>query len=110
MKEIKGELRPLVIAGNEQHGNTRSDKIREGPNKRIKKFSRDVVLVKEVSAMNEKIGLHLNGVLRNSDKILIDGLSPILPSPGIGLGYLCDFKSKMRIGRMNKLQSAPTKT
>ena len=83
MEEIEWELRPLVIPRDEQHGDARSDKIREGPNQLIKNFSWDVVLVKEVSAMNEKIGLCLNGVLHNSDKILKDGISPALSPAGI---------------------------
>jgi hypothetical protein len=58
--------------------------------------------------VNEKIGLHLNGLLHNRYEILKDGVSPILPSTGIRLDYLCDLKSKMRIRRMNKFQNTLT--
>ncbi len=110
MKEIEWELRPLVIAGDEQHRDARSHKILEGPNQLIKNFSRDVVLVKEVSAMNEKIGLYFNGMLHDRDKILKEGVSPILPPHGIRLCDLGNLESEMCIRRMNELQNAPIET
>jgi hypothetical protein len=105
MEEIKREFRPLVIAGDEQHGDPRNHKIHKWPNQFIEDFSWDVVLVKKISAMNEKISLHLKRVLYNSHKILEDGLSPILPSSGVRLGQLGNLKSKMCIGSMNELQN-----
>ena len=110
MKEIEWELRPLMIARDEQHGNTRPHKIRKGPNQLVKDFSLDVVLVKKVSAMNEKIGPHFNGVLHDRDKILKDGVRPILPSHGIRLCDLGNLESEMGIRRMNELQNALSKT
>lgn len=97
-----------MIAGDEQYGNPRIHKVHERSSKVIEDLSRDVVLVKEVSAMDEKICLHLDSGLYNRLKILKDGVSPVLSSSGVRLGYLCNLKSKMCVRRMNKLQNALT--
>ena len=106
MEEIKRELGPLVIAGDEQHGDPSAHKIHKWSNQFIEDFPWDVVLVEKIPAMNEKISLHLKSLLYNCHKILEDGLGPFPPSSGIRLGYLGNLKSKMRIRSMNKLQNA----
>lgn len=97
-----------MIAGDEQYGDPRIHKVHERPSKVIEHLSRDVVLVKEVSAMNEKICLHLDSGLHNRLKILKDSVSPILSSFGVRLRYLCNLKSKMCVRRMNEPQNALT--
>ena len=104
MEQIKGEFGPFVIAGDDQYGYPHLSQIKKRLNQFMKCLLWDVVFVKEVSAMNEKIDFSVYGVLYDGQKILENGLGPFLSSLGVALGYPGNLKSQMGICRMNKLQ------
>ena len=104
MEKIKGELGSLVITGDNQHGYPPPAEIQKGPDQFIEYLPRNVVFVKEISAMNEKIGFNVYRVLYNRQKVFKNGVGPSLTPLGVSLDYLGNLESKMGISSMNKLQ------
>jgi hypothetical protein len=52
MEEIKGELGPLMIAGDDQDAGPRLGQFKNRPDQFVKDLSRKVVLVEEIPAVD----------------------------------------------------------
>jgi hypothetical protein len=104
VKEIEREFGSLVIPGNEHHGDAGFGKPSERLNQVIQPLSRDVELVKKISAVNEQIRVSLKGMVYHLHEIPKNGVRPSLPPPAVRRGDLEHFKPEMGVCRVNELQ------
>ena len=96
-----------MVSWDDQDVHLGADEMHKGSNEFIKGIPWDIISIEEVSAVNKKVSLDLEGVFHNSFKILKNRIRPLLSPLGIRLGYLRDLKSKMSICGMDKLQRRP---
>jgi hypothetical protein len=54
--------------------------------------------------MDQQIGLHVSGIIQDSQKIVEDPISPLPPALGIGLADPGYFEPEMGISRVNEFQ------
>jgi hypothetical protein len=80
--------------------------IKNRLNKRIESFPRNVILVKEIAAMNKEIDLFIQSVLHNDQKIFNNGFGPAFAASRVTLEKLGNLISEMGIGRVDELQRA----
>jgi len=104
MEQIKGELRPLMVPRDNQNRYPCMRQIKNRLNKRIESFPRNVILVKEIAAMNKEIDLFIQSVLHNDQKIFNNGFGPALEASRVTLKKLGNLISEMGIGRVDELQ------
>ena len=108
MEEIKGKLRSFVIAGDDQDGCADPCKIKDRPNQLIECVSRDIVFVKEISAVNEEIHLTFDRMFNNRQEVIENGLGPSLASLQVTGGSFGELESKMGVCGMDEFQVTPS--
>lgn len=78
--------------------------IKNRLDKRIESFPRNVILVKEIAAMNKEIDLIIQSVLHNGQKIFKNGIGPAFAASRVTLKKLGNLISEMGISRVDELQ------
>jgi hypothetical protein len=104
MEQIKGELRPLMVPRDNQNRYPRMRQIKNRLSKRIESFPRNVILVKEIAAMNKEVDLIIQSVLHNGQIIFKNGIGPAFAALRVTLKKLGNLISEMGIGRVDELQ------
>jgi hypothetical protein len=69
MEQIKGELRPFMVPRDNQNRYPCMSEIKNRLNKSIENVSRNIIFIKEITAMNEEIDLMIQGMPYNGLEI-----------------------------------------